>query len=398
MKLYKRHKIATALIKPLLKAFLRLRYNAVSFPFEPSGGATPPCIILSNHNSDLDPFFVSFCFDFPVYFVASDHIFRWGLISRIIKYLVSPIPKLKSTSDAQTVRDIMSVMRAGGSVCVFPEGNRSWNGETQPFSPAIGKLVARLNVPLILCRIDGAYLSSPRWADHMRRGRIECRVVGQYPPEALSSFSADGLNDLIRAHLYADATKTQKNWKAAYRGKNLAQSIETVLYACPRCGRFATIRSEGDRAFCGCGLIFRFSPLGFLEDAPFETILQWDLWQKSHIRSKIGEFLRHKTSDPIWSDGDQCLVSVVRAASARLVDRGELLMFCNRFVFKGIVTTRDFYFKDISRLSIHGRLVLQFSLSDGSPFEITSRRVRSAYKYAEAYELLKAAAAEGCKI
>jgi 1-acyl-sn-glycerol-3-phosphate acyltransferase len=103
MKLMNRHNIARAVLQPFVHAFCRIRYNARIFRFQSLARSKPPYFIISNHNSDQDPIFISLCFPFPVLHVASDHIFRWGLLSRIIEYFFAPIPKLKSSLDLKTI-------------------------------------------------------------------------------------------------------------------------------------------------------------------------------------------------------------------------------------------------------------------------------------------------------
>lgn len=385
----RRYQIVTALIKPAMRLFCRIKYNVHSSAFRPAEDSKPPYLILSNHNSDLDPFFISFCFKFPVFFVASDHIFRLGLVSSLIKYLVAPIPKLKPSSDLQTVRSIISVLHSGGSVCIFPEGNRSWNGETEQIAPAIGKLVKQLRATLVLCRIQGGYLFSPRWADHMRRGRVDCSAVYELSPEKIDKMSVEELNELIRRELCVDAMTEQRKIKIRFIGKKTAQSIETVLFACPNCGAFATIRSSGDGADCSCGLKFKLDSFGYLIGAPFATILEWDRWQRDHLRVKIEEFLRRGDPASLWRDVGQRLYRVKRAERSELIDRGELALYTDRLEFSGETERHTFPIGDIANLTIRGRLVLQFSRSDGSTYEINSDHPRSAYKYLLACELLQ---------
>ena len=384
----RRYQIVTALIRPVMRLFCRVRFNVHSAIFRPTSDSRPPYLILCNHNSDLDPFFLSFCFPFPLFFVASDHLFRLGLISSLIKYLVAPIPKLKPSSDLKTVRSVITVLRGGGSVCIFPEGNRSWNGRTEPISPAIGKLAKQLRVPLLLCRIQGGYLCSPRWADHMRRGRVDCSVVRELSAADVAGMDPDKLNGLIRSELSVDAMAEQKTRRVLFHGKKLAQSIETVLFACPKCGRFATIRSSGDGAACSCGLHFRLDPLGYLIGAPYSTVSEWDGWQRGHLRKKIEEIRRRNDLTPLFRDDGQRLYGVKRAEKSELLDRGTLSLYADRLEFSG-KTTHVFPLTDIPSLSARGRLVLQFSLSDGSAFEIGSDHPRSAYKYLLACGLLQ---------
>ena len=93
-----RHKLIYAILSPVLKIFFRLVYGYRGLA-EGVLKKNEPALILSNHNGALDPFFLALSFKSPVYFLASDHIFRLGFISKVIEYLVRPIPIVKSQLD-----------------------------------------------------------------------------------------------------------------------------------------------------------------------------------------------------------------------------------------------------------------------------------------------------------
>lgn len=389
MKVKRHERIIAAIVRPFMLLFLKLKFNLHITRFTPREGSSPPYLILCNHNTDYDPIFLGMCFPFFIRYVASDHIMRYGFLSRLLKLLVSPIPKLKSVNDTRTVRDIISTLRSNVSVCIFPEGNRSWNGETEDISPAIGKLAKHMRVPLTLCRISGAYLSSPRWADKTRKGRIDCRAVRELTCAEIDAMDADALNTLIRNELYVNAMADKKVNPVAYKGKNLAQSIETVLFTCPRCRRFATISSKNDTAQCGCGLRFTYDKHGLLHSAPFRTILEWDRWQRAHLHSIAHELFATDSVTPILSDSSQRLYRIERARKTELVEEGAFLLYNNRFVFKGAGGSREFLIRDIHSLTVIGRLVLQFSTVNGAVYEVRSKIIRSAYKYKQFFEAIR---------
>ena len=89
-------------------------------------------LVVANHNMDYDPILVSMAFDDHLYFVASEHVFRWGLLSRLLVWAFAPIARMKGTADAQSAMQILRTLRKGRNVCLFAEGNRSFNGVTGP--------------------------------------------------------------------------------------------------------------------------------------------------------------------------------------------------------------------------------------------------------------------------
>ncbi len=388
MQLKTRHKIATVIFRPIMRAYCRLAFNLKLPAASELRQISTPCFVVANHNSDLDPVFVSLCIPAPVFYVASDHIFRLGVISTILRYLFSPIPKLKSTSDIRTIRDVLSALRSGASAGVFPEGNRSWDGQTEDFSPAIGKLLRHAAVPIVVFRIHGAYMAFPRWGDTMRRGRVECRLVRVLTPDAVKQMSTKELTELIKNDLWVDAKEDQQQEPVRFKSKNLAQSIETVLYACPSCGAFSSIQSKGNSAYCGCGLRFEYDELGTLHGAPYNNIADWNRWQTQHLEQHLQNVVQTQDDAPIFSDDGQTLHSFERAQRNSFLDTGRFSIYRDRFAFEGEKKHFEFPLHNLLRVEIWGRLTLQFSTSDGRHYEIKSKKVRSAYKYHQACKIL----------
>ena len=98
----RRHKAVYSFLRftlsPLLRRLLRFKGEPVKPDFN--------CLVLANHNTDWDPLLCATAVKAHMYFVASEHIFRWGLISRIIVHLVDPIARPKGSSALQTIKEI----------------------------------------------------------------------------------------------------------------------------------------------------------------------------------------------------------------------------------------------------------------------------------------------------
>ena len=164
-----RYLFVFSILKIFLYPLMWLLFNFRSYPYiEDSQDSN--YIILSNHTGALDPLMLSLSFKRPIFFVASDHLFRLGFISKIIDFLVAPIPIVKSKLDLQALRIIRSELEIGNTVALFPSGSRSISGPEEPIPSATSKLLKLLNKPVLLYRLEGGYLTSPRWARSHRRG------------------------------------------------------------------------------------------------------------------------------------------------------------------------------------------------------------------------------------
>ena len=165
---YQRHQKIWRVLYGLLAPMVQRKFAMTHEDLHLDG----PVLLIPNHVSAWDPLLVAMSLrDKQVYYVASEHIFRLGLVTKLIRWLVDPIPRRKASSGADTVKACLRHLRAGHSVCLFAEGEQSWDGLTQPIFPATGKLAKASGASLVTYRLEGAYLSLPRWGRGIRRGR-----------------------------------------------------------------------------------------------------------------------------------------------------------------------------------------------------------------------------------
>jgi 1-acyl-sn-glycerol-3-phosphate acyltransferase len=404
-----RHIITAAIVRPLFYVFARFRYGFCPQAFD-YGPIKGPYLIVSNHATDLDALFLALCFREPIYFVANDHLFRLGFISKIISWLASPIPILKSGVDIKTIRDIRALVSDGGSIGLFPEGNRTYNGSTAYIPPAIGKLAKLLKIPIVIYSLEGGYLTSPRWGRSDRKGSLAYKFIRVISYEAYQDMSALEITEIIRRGLRMEepeafeasasaASKTvpaQQQTKARYKGKNLAESLERLLYKCPACQAYESLVTQGSSGSCSsCGLTFDFTEEGYLEgpDLPFKRALDWDLWQRADlIKNGLPE---REAGQPIFSDQGEVLYEIRRAQESIKAGEGTLRLFEDRLEFAdqaglpGQTGLKIFQLSDIMDMVIYSRQNLQFTLANGKSYVLKNPRPRSAIKYLYHYYYLR---------
>ncbi|MBN1189951.1 MAG: 1-acyl-sn-glycerol-3-phosphate acyltransferase [Dehalococcoidales bacterium] len=373
-------------------AFLRLKFNFHTEKIEP---AHRPYIVLSNHTTNYDPIMVGTSFPEHLHYIASDHVFRWGFYSRLIKLLADPIARLKSSRDVQTVIRVLDKLRKGYSICIFAEGSRTFCGETSDIPVSIGKLVSMSGASLITYRIDGGYFTNPRWGGRYRKGYMSGRKVREYSPQEIKKMTVDELNEVIKRDLYVNAFDEQRTRMASYHGKDIAENLEIALYMCPLCGSIGTLQSRRDRFFCSCGLHLRYTPLGLLEScgsgaSPFNTVLDWHRWQRKKIVKKAEDFFRQFPDKPIFFDAAQSLWKIDKANRSELQGEGTLYCYKERLELKqddGL--SHSFSLEKIEDMDIYSRMVLIFSTADQATYEIKSDSSRSAVKYLDVFKHLK---------
>ena len=301
-----RHKIVRNIAFLILAPIARLKYGAKIQQFEEQGNR--PYLILYNHQTAFDQFFVGMAFKGPVYYVASEDLFSKGFVSALIKYLVAPIPIKKSTTDVRAVIDCKRVAKEGGTIAIAPEGNRTFSGKTGYIKPAIAQLVKALKLPLAIYRLDGGFGVQPRWSDVTRKGEMKCYVSKVIEYEDYASLNDDELYSLICNELDINESQLDRE----FYHKKSSEYLERAMYYCPYCG-FSEWESHKDIIACkNCSTSVRYLPTKELEgvNKPFPYRFLSD-WYKAQCDFVIGSDLSKYSDKPIYTDYSRDLLRII---------------------------------------------------------------------------------------
>ena len=377
---YQRQRKAYAVMHPVAKALMK---GMLHYTYTPGPQVEGPCLILSNHVTDFDPILVGLSFPEHMYYVAGENVLRMGLLSKLVSRYASIIQRIKGTTDAEAALQILRTLRKGRNVCMFAEGDRTFTGETLPIAPATAKLVKLSRSTLITYRLTGGYLSTPRWAAHRRKGRMTGAPVGVYSPEELKKMSETEVLDLLRRDLYENAYETQNTAPVAFRGRALAETLETALYLCPRCHTIDHLHSQGDRFYCDCGLSMTMDQYGFFQgtDLPFQTPLAWDKWQTVEM-AKLAQGLG--ADEPAFSDEDQTLNRKEDDHSLTPLATETMALYRDKLT----VGSYTFPLRDLRGIGLIQRQGMVFSTADAD-YAITAQKLRCVRKYQTLFEFLK---------
>ena len=106
------HKRVWRLIHWPVTTVFKLLFHYSCEKYQPEG----PTLVISNHVTNYDPFFVAASFPkHQMYFVASEHLFRMGWLSKLIRWLVAVIPRRKGSTGMDTAMACLRQLRAGQS-------------------------------------------------------------------------------------------------------------------------------------------------------------------------------------------------------------------------------------------------------------------------------------------
>ena len=97
-----RHRVTFGLLRWPFTIYTILRYGIRVERFREQGNR--PYLVIMNHQTAWDQFFVCMAFRNPIYFLASEDLFSLGWISDVLRFLVAPIPIKKQTTDLRQSR------------------------------------------------------------------------------------------------------------------------------------------------------------------------------------------------------------------------------------------------------------------------------------------------------
>jgi len=192
---------------------------------------------VANHACYLDPIFTTAATNRYIRFLTTAEMMRTFVGHHLFTRLGS-ISIRRYTSDSQAVRALLSALKEGEIVGIFPEGERTWDGNPLPIAAKVRKLLLRANVPIVPVRIEGSYAIFPRWAGFPLPGRIKVRIFPSFLPP-LSSKHISSMVAMLAAR------SDGQTWF-----RHPALGISRLLWACPICHQLGTISSHGPAVYC----------------------------------------------------------------------------------------------------------------------------------------------------
>ena len=366
-----RHKVVTFLARGVIGLYCRLRYG-IRIPGK-AERIDRQSLILLNHQTPFDQFFVGMWFKDPVYYMATEDIFSNGWVSKLIKFAVAPIPIKKQTTDVQAVMNCIKIVREGGSIAIAPEGNRTYSGKTEYMNPAIAPLAKKLGLPIVLFRIDGGYGKEPRWSDVVRGGTLEAAVSRTISPEEAKAMTNEELYQAIREGIFVNEARSDRE----YHHKDLAQYLERAIYVCPQCG-LSVFESRGDLLRCKkCLRQTRYLPTTELEgvgfESPFRYVNDWYEYQKDFVNALDTTAY---TEQPMYEDVGDVYEVIVYQRKEPVEKQVDIRLFGDRIELGAMVLP----FKDISTVAVLGRNKLNIYYLD-KLYQIKSHKRFNALKY-----------------
>ena len=138
----------------------------------------PPYLICPNHQSYLDPILV--CSTYPrrvlqnIFHVGASMYFTNTFMGWLAR-LINVIPIDPDVQLMRAMRAGAAGLRAGKILNIYPEGQRSFDGQLYEFRKGAAILARELNLPIVAVALDGVYRIWPRKSWRFRLAKVKIR-------------------------------------------------------------------------------------------------------------------------------------------------------------------------------------------------------------------------------
>jgi 1-acyl-sn-glycerol-3-phosphate acyltransferase len=168
-------------------------------------------LMVTNHQSFLDPWLVGIAPSRQIHYMARDTLFnKTGGVQGFLHYLLelwNAFPVKRGSADLGAIRTGVERLEKGFVLNIFPEGTRSEDGTIGTVAPGMVLILNRVKgdpPPILPVIIDGAFEAWPRNAKAPRVfGGSEIRILHGKPIPASEwkALSADQLAARVRREL-----------------------------------------------------------------------------------------------------------------------------------------------------------------------------------------------------
>lgn len=175
-------------------------------------------IIAMNHTPGCDPLYLPFILDETPHFLLQDGMFRIPFIGRLLKES-GQIPVYRGTDRAKEAKEqACDILRAGGTVAIFPEGKDVEYGKRIPVKTGVVRMALETGAPIIplglyaprqnLTQLSFQWDGNPRCGAWQFSGKSYLRFGTPWLPNAQTDIHAQTEELMDRIYLLvAEAEK-----------------------------------------------------------------------------------------------------------------------------------------------------------------------------------------------
>lgn len=180
-----------------------------------------PALIVSNHESHLDPAIIGGAAPRYLAYMARKTLFRHRIFGAMIRNW-DAVPIDQEGSPRAGLEAVLIALSQGKAVVMFPEGHRTPDGNMLPLLPGVLLIIRKAKVPIIPAGVAGSFEAWPRQQKLPKLAPIFCpaneRNIGvafrpAIPPERFEGLGRDETLALLEQEIrlaMADAESVRR--------------------------------------------------------------------------------------------------------------------------------------------------------------------------------------------
>ncbi len=202
------------------------------------------------------------------------------------------IPTRKFVTDLTLIRDMKTALRSA-DVLMYPEAGYSLDGTATVLQRRLGKLLKRLDCPVMTIRTHGAFLRDPLYnCLQKRKVTVTAEYRCLFTRSEVRALPEETLTAAVEEAFTFDYFAEQKAQGIKITEPFRADGLHRVLYKCPHCGAEGRTEGKGTRLVChACGKEWELTELGELAAVSGETeyasVPAWYRWERAEVLREL---------------------------------------------------------------------------------------------------------------
>lgn len=294
---HKRPKKPSILFRTLIRLLSIPELLSTKFEYTREGmekAGEGPYFILMNHSAFID-LKIAFKIFYPMPFCTictSDGFIGKNWLMRQI----GCIPTNKFVTDLTLVTDMLyTANKLKTSILMYPEASYSFDGCATPLPRGLGKMIKKMNIPVLTVITEGAFLHDPLYnCLQKRKTKVKAKLSCLLTKDEIKEKSVEEIDAILDTAFSFDNFARQYESKTEISENFRADGLERILYQCAACKSEGTMKGEGTKITCSaCGKSYELDVYGRLNalsgDTEFSHIPDWYKWERDNVISEIKE-------------------------------------------------------------------------------------------------------------
>jgi 1-acyl-sn-glycerol-3-phosphate acyltransferase len=197
---------------------------------------TGPVLLVSNHQSNLDPVLVGVACPRQLKYMARKGLFFFPFNLWI--RALGAVPIDQEGSALAGIRITLNLLKQDNALLVFPEGSRTPDGKMHKMLPGFCLLARRSRATIVPLALDGAFAALPRGRALVKPHPIALKFGAPISPAQYSTLSDAQLTELVTSRITDSLSAVRQElatgpspirfWRRKRENSLLASRVEPV--------------------------------------------------------------------------------------------------------------------------------------------------------------------------